>query len=145
MRESARGLRATNWPLRDAPVRSLASLMACIAIAVGCAVLSHSVSMGLLAGLAMTLALWKLWLPVTTEFEPRGIVLTALGRRRRIAWREIDHLELREGGVFLCTQSLPLHRAALRSVFLPCGEDRESIATFCEEYRPLGLSDWSGH
>ena len=139
MRESvgARGLRATNWPLRDTPLPSLASFLGCVLLAVGCGVLSQSASMGLLTGLTVLLALWKLWVPITTEFEPRGIVLTVLRQRRRISWRDIDHLDLRDGGVFLCRQPQPLCRAALRNVFLPWGKDREAISQFIQEYRPL--------
>lgn len=139
-----RGLRVTNWPLRDSPVRTTTVLFGCIAIAIGAGMASRSVSMGLLTGLVAVLVMWKLWIPITTEFEPRGVVLSACGRRRRISWRDIDHLELRGAGVFFCTGPDPADRAVLQSLFLPWGKDRDTIAAFCEEYRPLHISDWSG-
>ncbi len=146
LRESmgTRGLRATNWPLRDDPVVCLAVFAFCALLATACGLLSQSTSMGGMAGAAMLLAFWKLWLPITTEFEPRGVVLTVLRQRRRISWRDIDHLELDERGVFLCTQPQPSHHAVLSNIFLPWGKDRAAITTFCEGYRPLGAIDWSG-
>jgi hypothetical protein len=93
--------------------------------------------MGIVAGLAMAITCWRLWLPITTEFEPRGVVLTALGQRRRISWREIDHFELRERGVFLCTSPGPVHESPLRCLFLPWVEDRQALSEFCDEYRPM--------
>ncbi len=140
----AGGLRATNWPLRDDPARSLAYLASCLLIAGACAALSQSVSMGLLTGLALLLAFWKLWIPIATEIEPRGVVLSVLGRRRHLSWREIDHLELREGGVFLCPEPPPLRRGLLSNVFLPWGKNRQAIRTFCDSYRPLGMRGQSG-
>ncbi len=105
--------------------------------------LSASWSMGVLATLALMAAHWKLWVPVTTEFDPRGVVLTALRHRRRIAWRQIDHLELRDGGVLLCTRPSTVPAAVMSSVFLPWAKQREQIAMFCEEYRQMSVPDWS--
>jgi hypothetical protein len=119
-------------------------LGACAAVGGICGLVSSSLLMGTLAAATLVAAMWKLWIPVTTEFDPRGIVLTALGRRRRIAWRAIDHLELHQGGLFLCTQPVPPQHSVWGSVFLPWGSDRELITTFCEEYHGMGVADWSG-
>lgn len=132
-----RGLRVTNWPLRDNPVGVSVVALGCVLIAIGTGVVSGSVPMAMLALLALTLSLWQLWIPITTEFDPRGIVLTLLGQRRRIAWQSIDHLELHEAGVFLCAGPQSARRAALDTIFLPWGKDRESISSFCQNYRPL--------
>jgi len=135
-RVATHGLRATNWPLRENPATCLAWAAFCLSLAVVAGWISQSVTMGMLSALVLVLATWKLWVPVTTEFEPRGIVLTTLGRSQRIAWRDIDHLELHEAGVFLCTQPVRLPRGATNSLFLPWGNDRSSIAAFCQQYHP---------
>ena len=64
-------------------------------------------------------------------------MLSVLGQRRWIAWRNIDHLELHDEGLFLCARPQPASQAVLDTFFLPWGKERTSIAEFCEQYRPL--------
>ena len=125
------GISVTNWPLRDSPLRSISCLVGCLLIATVCGVMSRSCQMAGISGLVAVLVFWKLWIPVTTQLEPRGVVLKVLGRRRQISWRDIDRLELDSNGVFLCTNAQSLHQNALRNVFIPWGKDRESLIAFC--------------
>ncbi len=140
-RESKRpgGLRAVNWPLRDYPLYAIVTLALCCLVAVGAGWLSQSVHMGALSGLALASSMWQLWVPMTTEFGPRGITLSFLRIRRRIAWRDIGHLELCGRGMLVGSRPAHLNRGAGRKLFLPWGKDREAISAFCDEYRTASL------
>lgn len=133
------GLRVTNWPLRDAPLGCLAVYFFSVLMATGAGLSSHSVSMGLLTLLALMLVFWKLWIPITAQFDPHGVVLTIWRWPRRIAWRDIHHLELHKAGVFLCPYPQPAYRSPLHSLFLPWGPNRAPILAFCRVYRPVVL------
>ena len=139
-----RGLSAVNWPLRDQPIYAAASLVGCCAVGLVAGWISRSVSMGLLASLAVASAMWQLWIPIRTEFGPRGVTLTWLRRRRRIFWRDIGHLDLLSEGLFLCREPSGADCSGLGGLFLPWGRDRAAIATFCQEYGSIRPPEWSG-
>ena len=94
-------LRLVNWPLRDAKLASVLAVALITIVSVGATKLSGSVAMGVLTGLALAAALWRMWIPVTFEFSASGIVETIGRRRTRTSWSIIQSCEIRRSGVVL--------------------------------------------
>lgn len=119
-----------NWPLRDESLRSWL-LLAAVAASVGAVwMLWQDVLFSLLAGLALLISLWRLWLPVRWELGLTGITQTALGFRRRIPWMAIARFDLRDNGVWLYADRDP---APQRAVFIAYAGQRTRI-TACVDY-----------
>lgn len=121
-----------NWPLRDRPVASTLMLTACGVVGLISGWRSGSGVMGCLAGLAVMLAMWQMWVPIRVEVGPLGLTLSYVRRRRRIAWRDIDHLEPLGDGLSVCGKSTGASRYSLHRLFLPWGRDRSQIALFSQ-------------
>lgn len=108
----------TNWPLRDEGLRAwlMLGLLAALAAAAGGAARSWPMAVFVLASLAV--AAWRLWVPVTFEVGPKGLVQTALGRRRRIGWGELARCEPRRHGVLLLWEAEPGPLTPLRGLYI---------------------------
>jgi hypothetical protein len=83
--------------------------------------------MGLITVLALMAASWRLWIPVRFEFGSKGILQTALGRPRRIAWGEFARYEVRRQGVLLLADPQTSPLAALRGLFIRFNQQREPL------------------
>ena len=107
-----------NWPLRDEGVRAwlMLALLAAAAAAAGGTV--RSWPMGVLLFATLTIAAWRLWMPVTFEFGPKGVVQTVLGRRRRVGWAELTGYQIRRHGVLLLFDAEPGPLASLRGLYV---------------------------
>lgn len=139
------GVRATQWPLRDEPLHAMLGLGCCAAAGAFCMLLSHSVLMGLLAMLALTLAVWKLWVPVTVELRPLGIMLTIWQYRRWwLPWRDIDHVELWQRGVVIRPRTRSERAGVARALYMPWSRDREALVAFLQEYQPVPVENRVG-
>lgn len=122
-----RDLRITNWPLRDDGPWAMLAVTLVLAVALGAMILSASPATGLLALLALVLAMWRLWIPVTFEFSPHGMTQEVLGRRRRIAWRSIGGYRVVRRGVWLLPHASELRIAAPRSLFVRGGPQLDTL------------------
>jgi hypothetical protein len=78
------------------------------------------VACGLLA-----LAAWRYFVPVYFEINPQGIFQEVFGRRRRISWRSIGHVELGRDGLLLAAGDVCC--AAFRGFYLPWGRHRAEV------------------
>ena len=94
-------LRLVNWPLRDAKLASVLTVVLVTIASVVAVQLSDSVAMGVLTCLALAAALWRMWVPVTFELSASGIVETIGRRRTRTSWSLIQRCEIRGSGVVL--------------------------------------------
>jgi len=122
-----RDVRITNWPLRDDGPWAMLAVTLVLAVALGVTVLSASPATGLLALLALVLAMWRLWIPVTFEFSPHGVTQVVFGRRRRIAWRSIGGYRIARRGVWLLPHASELQVAAPRSLFVRGGPQLDTL------------------
>jgi hypothetical protein len=111
-------LQLVNWPLRDQPRRSIVMilLLALVSILTGQA--SESLSMGLLAGSAALVASWRYWLPVTYEIGPYGIRQLVFKRVRRLSWRQVGRIEIRNQGIRFLPDHDPAQLANLRGLYI---------------------------
>ncbi|QDU93111.1 hypothetical protein [Lignipirellula cremea] len=119
------------WPAIQAPVRSLVALALAIGLGWLADQMSGSETMGWLAGGAVVLAMWRLWIPVQVVIGPLGIVENILGYRRRISWREIYGYEDRPHGVLIQPHN---PGSPLRGLYIFCGKRREDVVAVLDFY-----------
>ena len=79
---------------------------------------SESLSMGLLAGSAAFVASWRYWLPVTYEIGPYGIRQLVFKRVRRLSWRQVGRIEIRNQGIRFLPDHDPAQLANLRGLYI---------------------------
>jgi hypothetical protein len=119
------------WPLRDEGLHAWLLVIGMAAtVALGWA-LWRNFGFTLLTAAAMTLALWRLWLPVKWEIGLTGVTQNVLGIKRRIPWLAIARYEFRSHGVWLYADR---EESPLRAVFIAYGEQRERIAATIDYY-----------
>ena len=111
-------LQLVNWPLRDQPRRSLVVVLLLILVSVLAGRASQSLSMGLLAGSAALVASWRYWLPVTYKIGPYGIRQLVLKRVRRLSWRQVGRIEIRNQGIRFLPDHDPAQLANLRGLYI---------------------------
>lgn len=129
-----RELRLSNWPLRDEGLKSLAAVVAMVAVSIAVAVLAESPASGLLALAALALSAWRLWVPVTYEFNSQGVTQIVFGRRRRISWRKIAGYRIRRSGVWFIPQQADRQVAAPPMLYVRCGHQLEPMAAIVAFY-----------
>jgi hypothetical protein len=115
------------WPLRDEPVRSgaLIGLLGMIALISG--ISSSSVAAGVFVFGLLCLTIRRLWVPVTYEFGPKGLVQTTWGSRRRIIWSEVASYELFPDGVTISPVKAKSPGAILNGIFIRFNHQREEL------------------
>ena len=111
-------LQLVNWPLRDQPRRSIVLVLLLILVSTLAGLASESVSMGLLAGSAALVASWRYWLPVTYEIGPYGIRQLVFKRVRRLSWRQVGRIEIRNQGIRFLPDHDPAQLANLRGLYI---------------------------
>jgi len=74
--------------------------------------------MGLLAGSAAFVASWRYWLPVTYEIGPYGIRQLVFKRVRRLSWRQVGRIEIRNQGIRFLPDHDPAQLANLRGLYI---------------------------
>ena len=126
-RREAREVRVVNWPLRRGGVGPWLLLTACVGIAVGVGVLSTNAYAGLAAIVALLISLWRLWLPVTFELGPRGVVQTVWGRTYRISWREFSRFRVLRRGVLLLVDARSSPIDVFRGLFVRFDGQRDEV------------------
>lgn len=94
----------------------------------------NSVLTGVVAALALNLALWRLWLPVEYELGASGIVEQVLGRRSKITWKEIGGYEATRRGVHLFPKSGRTRLLASRSLYIRAGRRQQQLCEMLEFY-----------
>jgi hypothetical protein len=88
---------------------------------------ASNASMGIVAGVALALAAWRLWIPVRFEISSKGVVQSVLGRRRRIPWVEFARYDLRRRGVLLLTEMGGSPLVAFRSLYVGWNDYRQEL------------------
>jgi hypothetical protein len=89
---------------------------------------------GLLAGTAVSLALWQFLLPVTYEIYGLGIRRHVLGRTRTVPWHAVRAFRRLAEGVVLYQRPDPTAIDSLRSLFLPYPPDEDEMRCALREH-----------
>lgn len=119
-----------NWPLRDEGLKSWAMVVGAIAIIALVWAVWGSISFTLITAAALTVSLWRLWLPLKWELGLTGVTMVVLGFRRRIPWLAVAKFELGRDGVWLFADR---EAAPERATFIGYADQRQRI-TACVEY-----------
>lgn len=118
-------LRWRSWPMEEGGPLAwlLMGIMLLMSALVGW-VMASAVWALVACGL-LGLAAWRYFVPVYFEINPQGIFQEVFGRRQRISWRAIGHVELSRDGLLLATGDVCC--AAFRGFYLPWGSHRTEV------------------
>lgn len=98
-----RSVRVINSPLRDDTIRAATGILVLVLAATMAGFVAQSGPMGGLCFVALGIAGWRLWAPITYDLTSRGVIYSILRRTRRIPWAQIARFEERERGLLLFT------------------------------------------
>ncbi len=126
-RRDVREVRVVNWPLRRSGIGPWLLLAGCIGISTAVGVLSANWYAGVASIVALLISLWRLWVPVTFELGPRGIVQTVWGRSYRISWREFARFQVLRSGVLLLVDPRPSPLDAFRGLFVRFDGQKDDV------------------
>lgn len=128
------------WPLREAGWGGWVT----IGIVIGTSLLAlwaaRSVPMAILTLVSLLTVTWQTWLPTSVQIGPSGVLLSTLGRCRRIPWTAIRHYEIGLHGILLSPDVVQNHFSPLRGLFLHWGRHRAEVLANFEYY----LQGWKG-
>jgi hypothetical protein len=107
-------------------------------LSIGAAVawLADSWLAGLVAFVALALAVWQYLLPVTYEICSLGVRRYTLGRMRLVPWSAIRGFQLRTNGIALFQRPDPAPIDVLNSFFLPNPPDTDDLLVAVRLYLP---------
>jgi len=127
-------VRLVNWPVRDDGAHAWTFVALVVAVAVGFGFVARSTGVGLLSLAAMSLAMWRMWVPVVFEFGPRGIHQRVFRTKRRIAWSVVKRCTVRKRGVTLLffEDSSPLADAL--GLYIRWGKNKEELLDMIRYY-----------
>jgi hypothetical protein len=134
LRTPPQNVRVTNWALRDDPWRSIPAVTIGLAAAITAGALSPTPWPGLAAALGVTIALWRTWLPIAYEFDPRGVTQIVLRRRRLTSWLALGDYRFTPRGVVLLPRGEPTWWSAAGAVFVLWSGRQQEIAAIVEYY-----------
>lgn len=138
--QAPRSVRLVNWPLRDGGLRAWGMLFCLGLLAAGAGFVAQSGVMGGGCFAALSMAAWRLWVPVTFEFRSRGVIYSAFGRSRHIPWTQIARYEARPRGLLLFAEDDRSTLAALRSIYVLWNGQRAAIMEVVAFYTAARVS-----
>jgi hypothetical protein len=120
-------VRWRSWPLRENPLIGMLALAGLVGAGMYVYWATGRMHLAIGAALALAVAGWRFFVPVTFELNSEGVHQWFLGRHRRIPWTEVRRHRVFRSGTLL----LPYERDApidvLHGLFLPWGRRREEI------------------
>ena len=132
--EPPEDLQLVSWPPRDDGVAGwiFLSLALLLPIVIGFA--TGNVLFLLVGLLLVTLAMWRMWIPITYQLGPRGVVETVLGRSRRIPWTAVKQWEVRRNGLLLLLSDDPAPLVRLWGVLIRFGGASDKLIRLVTYY-----------
>ncbi|MBI2480528.1 MAG: hypothetical protein HYV60_18440 [Planctomycetia bacterium] len=109
-------------------------------MATGAGVIAQSRSMGGICFAALSIAAWRLWIPVSFEFRSRGLIYTVLGRSRQIPWTQIARYEAKPRGLLVFAEDDRSPLAALRSIYIQWNGQRTASLEVIAYYTTVRTS-----
>jgi hypothetical protein len=137
LRQAPEEVTIDDWPLRDRPLGASIALTLAAGLTWLAVWATGVTAVGAAIGVALSLTLWRSWLPVRYQVGSGGIVQTVLGWRRRIPWTAIRRYELRGDGVLLLADAFRAGMSPLRGLYMHCGNNREAVIAQLE-YHLIG-------
>ena len=141
-----------SWPLRDEPLPSWGALgLASVAALVG-SQMSGRWGIGIVLFAVILATTWQLWMPMSFELSPKGVIRSILIWRRRIAWSEFSRYELLPHGIFLRHFSDQSALDSVNGLFLPSKPPHAELTAILDYYlkprtgeAPLGTTQTMVH
>lgn len=127
-------LRLAHWPIRDEPCLRWAWAGLMLATLSATWIVTRGPWATALAGGAVLLSLWRLFVPARYEINGHGVRETCLGRQRRVSWRAIGDWELGRHGIYLYPRPESAAAAGSRSLYVPLGPHPEAVLRLLEHY-----------
>jgi hypothetical protein len=127
-------IRWRSWPLVDYPRWSWVAPVG--VLAVGCFVwqIGGDALLAVMVAVALCVALWQYFLPVTFEICSLGIRRYALRRMRLVPWQDIGSYQLRLTGIVFFRSPRPIALEILRSLFVPYPNDEDEMIVAVRHY-----------
>jgi hypothetical protein len=129
-----------NWPLRDGGIRAWLMLLMLGAGAALAGLIAQSGLMGGACFVALAIAGWRLWIPVTFQFRSKGVMYGVLGINRQIPWTRIARYEPRRDALLLFPDGDESRLAALRCLYIRWNDNRDAIMEVVEYYMQARVS-----
>lgn len=127
-------LRWTVWPLVDRPLTSIAVLVGLISSGYLIWLTGVAWYWGLAASLALAVAMWRYWLPVTFEVSLRGLKQESLFQNARTVWPDIQAVRRCASGMLLLPSMDDSPLDAMRGLFLPWGPHKAELQQLISLY-----------
>jgi len=127
-------VKVVNWPIRDDGIQAWAFVALVVGLAVTIGFISQSLATALFSFAVMSLAMWRMWIPVVFEFGPRGIFQTVFHTKRRIGWSTVRQCVERRRGILLrfSNESSPLSNAL--GLYIRWGNSKEELLSIIRYY-----------
>ena len=121
-------------PIRDTIPGAFVVLAGLSAAGIGVHAATGKLHLALFAVLALTLTLWRFFIPVLFELNTDGVNQWVFGRHRRISWNEIRHFELCSRGVLFLPHADCRPMDAFGGLYLPWRNCREEVLAHVHYY-----------
>jgi hypothetical protein len=122
------------WPIRDEGRRAWLLAASVPLVGLMTFIATGRWYLALVAALLTAAALWRLWVPVGYELQPKGLLQTILGRTWLIPWKDVRRCELQSEGVVLFASAQAVPWDMLRGLYVPCGPRREEMLVVLAYY-----------
>ena len=116
-----------SWPIRDSIPGAFVVLAGLSAAGTGVHAATGRLHLALFVVLALSVALWRFFIPMLFELNTDGVNQWVFGRHRRISWNEIRHYKICSKGVLLLPREEYCPMDALRGQYLPWRNRREEV------------------
>lgn len=134
-------LQLVNWPLRDDGVAGWGFVVFVMGVAVVVGLLAQNAGLTLLSFAAMSLTMWRMWIPVTFELGPKGILQTVWRRKRRIVWSAVRRCRVQRRGVLLLFHDDPSRLSNVLGLYVRWGERRDELLAILRYYIASRLAE----
>ena len=120
-------VRWRRWPLRDNFLFGAMALVGLAAVGLLVYWQTDRLHLAIGAALAIAIATWRFFVPVTFELNAEGVHQWVFGRHRRIPWSEIRQHQIFSSGVLLLPYEHGSPIEVMQGLFLPWGMRRDEI------------------
>ena len=114
-------------PIRDSILSGFVVLAGLTAAGMGVHAATGRLHLALFAVLALTVALWRFFIPVLFEVNTDGVNQWIFGRHRRISWNEIRHYKICSRGVLILRHADWRPVDAFGGLYVPWRNRREEV------------------
>jgi hypothetical protein len=121
-------------PIRESVLGACLVLAGLAAAGVAVDAVTGRVHLALFAVLALSMSLWRFFIPVLFELNTDGVNQWVFRRHRRISWNEIHRYEICRRGVLLLPHADRRPMDAFGGLYLPWCNRREEVLAHVHYY-----------